>query len=163
MTYPAHLHCLALDLATVTGFARVANSVLTTGSQTFARHHGNKTRGADHHGASHGYFDNWLREQLRQPLPTAVIYEDAGFFKSRDAVQICVGLRGILLAQTAKLDIPVYSYAPMTVKKYWAGTGKADKDDMVAATLIKFPEIDLTDNNEADAIALLHLHLERHQ
>jgi Holliday junction resolvasome RuvABC endonuclease subunit len=149
----------AFDLATTTGWALTASGIITSGSQCFARHPGNKSRGRDHLGASHGMFDNWLREQLREPRPTEVVYEQAGFFKSAAAVQICVGFRGILLAHCAKLDIPVFSYSPTSVKKFWAGKGNADKDDMVAATLIRCPGIDLTDDNEADSLALLHLHM----
>ena len=159
MTYPP-LRILALDLATVTGWAVIASTVLTSGSQSFARHHGNKRRQPDHLGTSHAMFDNWLAEQLRGPRLDAVVYEGAaGFFKSAAAVQICFGFRGILLAQTAKAGIPVFSYAPSSVKKFWAKSGAADKDQMRAATLLNLPDIDPTDDNECDALALLHLHL----
>lgn len=158
-TMPTHPHILALDLATVTGWCQLASGVITSGSQTFARHPGNRTRGPDHIGASHAMFDNWLKDRLRQPRPQVVVYEDAGFFKSGAAVQMCVGLRGIMLAQCAKLDIPLVGYSPSSIKKFWTGRGNADKDDMVAATRSRMPLIDLVDDNESDAIAMLHYHL----
>lgn len=161
MKYPTTLRILALDLATITGHATLASGIVTSGSQSFARHHGNKSRQPDHIGVSHAMFSNWLAEQLSGPRLDHVVYEDAGFFKSAAAVQICVGFRGILLAQTARASIPVFAYAPSSVKKFWAKSGAADKDQMAAATFINLPhyEPQPVDANEHDALALLHLHL----
>lgn len=160
MTYPANLSVLALDIATVTGWCRLSQGVLTSGSRDFRRSlHGAGSRGPDHVGASHAMFLNWLDGVC----PDQFVYEDAGFFKSAAAVQICVGFRGILLAHAARLNVPVFSYAPMTIKKFWTGKGTAQKDDMMRVSRQRFPDLTVCDNNEADAIALLHLHLARTQ
>lgn len=159
MTYPTQLHLLALDMATTCGYARLASGVVTSGSQCFERHKGNKSRGPDHVGASHAMFDNWLTEQLRGPKIDGVIYEQAGHFKSAAAVQICVGFRGVLLAKCAKHNLPMFSYSPSALKKFFTGNGRADKDMMLRAAQLKFPHESWVDDNCVDAFALLHMHL----
>jgi len=161
MIYPATTRLLALDMDTVTGWAILASGVVTSGSQDFSRHRGNKSRQPDHIGTCHAQFDNWLTAQFVGPKYDAVVYEDAGFFKSDAAVQICVGFRGLLLAHTAKRGLPVFAYAPSSVKKFWAKSGAADKDTMRAALVLNLPDYvpEPVDDNEIDALALLHLHL----
>ena len=152
---------LALDIATVTGWASLGGGVITSGSQSFARYAGCKSRAADHHGEPFARFHRWLSAKLVEDKPDVIAVEGFGYFKSQAAAEICIGLRGVLLAIAASRGIPVHSYAPYVVKKFWAGKGNADKDDMIAATLIHCNGVDLTDGNEADALALLHLHLDR--
>ena len=153
------IRILALDMATTTGYAILASDVLTSGSQCFAKQAATKTRAAAHVGASHAMFDNWLTEMLHGPRYDEIVYEMAGFFKSAAAVQVCVGFRGILLAHAAKHNIPLYSYSPSAVKKFWTGKGTAKKPEMIARTKREYPNLDITDDNECDAIALLNLHL----
>lgn len=158
---PTNLRALALDMASITGWAVLASGVLTSGSRDFRRHAGNKSRGRDHIGASHAMFSNWLDEMCVAPRFDHVIYEDAGFFKSAAAVQICVGLRGVLLAKCAKLDIPIFCYAPASVKKFFTSNGRAEKSEMMAVCRKRWPDLILSDENEADALALMTLHLDR--
>lgn len=154
MTYPTGQHILALDMATCCGWSRLSRvGELYSGSQSFKRH------ANQHPGASLAMFSNWLRETLNLHCPTSVIFEDAGFFKSAMAVEICVGMRGILLAATANKNIPVHRYAPMTVKKFFTGSGKSDKHAMMKECARRWPERVIVDSNESDALALLHLHL----
>lgn len=155
MTYPPNFRALALDMASIVGWSQLSAGLLTSGSQDFRR--GKLT----HPGAPHGLFDNWLREKLREASPEIVIYEQAGFFKSADAVQICVGFRGVLLAQTAKLGIPVVGYSPTSVKLFWCGSGRGDKGDMMAATRRRLPAVKFCDHNEVDSLGLMHFHLSK--
>jgi Holliday junction resolvasome RuvABC endonuclease subunit len=64
-----------------------------------------------------------------------------------------------MLALAAVHALPCVGYSPSEIKIFWTGKGNADKDTMIAATLIKCPDVDLTDSNEADALAILHLHI----
>jgi hypothetical protein len=150
---------LALDMATTTGYAILASGVMTSGSQCFTKQTATKTRAAAHVGASHAMFDNWLTEMLHGPRYDEIVFEMAGFFKSAAAVQVCVGFRGILLCHAAKHNIPLYSYSPSAIKKFWTGKGTAKKPDMIAKTKQEYPDLDITDDNECDAIALLRMHL----
>lgn len=149
---------LALDLATTTGWAVDASGIVTSGSQCFRRFEGARLRRAQHIGEPFASFHRWLAEKIRTDKPDVIVYEEAGFFKSVTAVRIAYGLRGILYAQAAARALPVTGYAPAAVKKHWTGKGNAQKPAMIAAARRRHPEIDLTDDNEADALALLSLH-----
>lgn len=154
MNYPIELRLLALDIASVTGWAIVASGVLTSGSQDFRR--GKHT----HPGAPHAMFANWLRDSLRYVKPTHVVYEgSAGFFKSQTAVQICVGMRGVCLSECAKAGIPVVEYAATAVKKNFTGSGRSEKPAMMTEFRRRFPTEPITDANQIDAVALMLTHL----
>lgn len=157
----AYERVLSLDLATTTGWALSASGIIDSGSQNFQRLPPTKTRAAQHVGESHAMLYRWLSGKLSDDKPTLIVYEGAGYFKSAAAAQLCIGFRGIMLMQAARLGIPMVSYAPKEVKKFWVGNGNADKPMMMAETRRRCPDLDLTDDNESDAIALLHLHLIR--
>lgn len=49
---------------------------------------------------------------------------------------------------------PVIEVPPATLKKYATGKGNAAKDAVLLATARRFPDVDLRDNNQADALWL---------
>lgn len=150
---------LALDLATVTGFALIANGVITSGSQDFTRKPPTKSRLPEHVGASFSKFDNWLAERIRDDKPHIVIFEEVFRWSSSSAAHCFGGYRGIMMKQLARQGMHCYGYSPSQIKKSWTGNGNAKKELMMETTLMRFPDLDLTDSNEADAIALMFLHL----
>jgi Holliday junction resolvasome RuvABC endonuclease subunit len=152
---------LSLDLATVTGWATHGGGVTTSGSQDFSRYAGCKSRPADHAGAPYERLRRWLVDKIAADKPEMIAYEGAGYFKSAAAAQLCIGFRGVMLSVAAQHGIPLSVYAPSKVKQFWTGKGNADKDAMMAETQRRFPDLELTDSNEADALAVLHLHLSR--
>lgn len=150
---------LALDLATTCGWAVSANGVITSGSQCFTRYHGSKSRPQDHLGMPYSQFRNWLADKLHTDKPDQIAYEEVMRWGGASAAHCFGGFRGIMLDLACRYNgIPCFGYVPTAIKKYWAGKGNADKDDMVAATLLKYPNLDLSDDNEADALAILSLH-----
>jgi Holliday junction resolvasome RuvABC endonuclease subunit len=158
-----HPKILALDLATTTGWAMTAAGIVTSGSQCFARLPATKTRPAEHMGEPFAQFHRWLAEKIRTDKPEAIAYEEVMRFPYALQAHSFGGLRGHMLALAAGHGIPCFAYAVTHVKKFWTGKGNADKDDMVAATLLKLPWVDPTDDNECDALAILHLHLSQHE
>lgn len=153
---------LALDLATTTGWALSANGIITSGSQCFARLAATKSRPADHQGEPFAQFHRWLAEKIRTDKPEAIAYEEVMRFPYALQAHSFCGFRGHMLALAAGYGIPCFGYPPTSVKKFWAGKGNADKHEMVAATLVKLPDVDLTDDNQADSLAILHFHLFQH-
>ncbi len=150
---------LALDLATVTGHATLANGIITSGSQDFSRYGGSKSRAPEHNGQPFASFRRWLHSKIIEDKPGALVYEDVMRWMSGSAAKTFGARWGCMLEAGCIFSLPCYGYSPTQIKKFWTGKGTADKDDMVAETLIRFPHYDLTDDNEADSIALLHLHL----
>lgn len=156
---PAH-NFAVFDLATTTGWAQIAAGVLTSGSVDFHRYQGSKSKPADHLGQHFLSFHSFLRDFIRENKPKAIGYERAAFFRSAAANDVCIGLRGILLMQAAAYDIPVFCESIASIKLHWTGSGRAEKPAMIAEC-IRRTGITPADDNEADAIAMAHLHLYR--
>lgn len=64
------------------------------------------------------------------------------------------GLYYMVLLALWKANIPVLTAAPTQVKKFCTGSGRAEKDMMIMACYKTFG-VEVENNNEADAIALL--------
>ena len=54
-------------------------------------------------------------------------------------------------------DIPWIEVPPSTLKRYATGVGNASKDAVLAAAVRRFPAIDVTGNDEADALWLCQI------
>lgn len=148
---------LSLDLAQTCGFALIANGVITSGSQCFA---GKPKKGERlHPGANFHRFDNWLRERLCDDKPEAVCFEEVFRWMSSSAAHSFCGFRAIMMIQCARKGIPTFAYSPTTIKKHFCGSGNAKKEVMIATACMRWPDLDYTDDNEIDALAILFLHL----
>lgn len=55
------------------------------------------------------------------------------------------------------LNIPVAEVPPGTLKKWLTGKGNTPKDQVLAAAIKRFPTVDVTGNDEADALGLCSL------
>lgn len=150
---------LALDLGTNMGWALMASGVLSSGSQSFERYKGCKSKEADHIGEPVKKLRYWLIDFIRTNKVDEIAYENVFRWNSGDAAKAYGGYRGIMLELAACGRIPVYGYSPTAIKKFWCGKGNAKKEAMVAETQKLFPDLKLTSDDEADAIAILHFHL----
>lgn len=160
--YPNDRRVLSIDIGTQTGFAQLANGVLTSGSIGFHRYKGSTTRKADHDGQPYLSMHKWLRNLISQDRPDCIVYEEVYRWMSADAAQTFGAYRGQILLLAANYGLPCYGYAPAQIKKFWTGTGTADKQAMRAAMVRKLPALrSLMDDNEVDAVAILHLHLQQ--
>jgi len=142
---------LALDLATTTGFAVLANGIVTHGAKDFAGKH-DKTR---HPGLRYLRFQRWLRDRIGEDKPEVIAVESAGHFKSLPAQSICVGFRGILLSTSAYYGIPLFEVGPSKLKKWATGRGNARKEDMLAAARKSYPAERFASPDACDAFLLL--------
>lgn len=101
---------------------------------------------------------NWMESFKKNGYEIDVVVEKPHASGMFYAVEILFGLLAIVYSFCDKHQIPVRTVSPMTIKKFWTGTGKSDKKAMVKKTQEKFPTV--VDHNESDAIALLYYHLE---
>jgi len=166
MIAPTHIggipvRILALDLSTQTGFATLANGVITHGVADFTRYKGCKSRPAEHEGRTYLNFQRWLRERIALDKPSWIVFEEPmGNFKSAAARNVIVGLRGILLSTAAYYDLPLSGIAQTKLKKWATGKGNAKKPDMLAAARRRWPKEKFVCDNDADAFLLLQCYLE---
>lgn len=144
---------LALDLGSTTGFA-------FCGHKHPGVSHGTISLKVDGKFHDSGYMKlfAWLEAIRANSLDMEVVVEKPHAGKFFYAVQILFGLLAVVHAFCEKHKIALREVSPMTIKKHWCGTGKADKKEMVKRTQQIFPLV--TDHNESDSIALLNYHLE---
>ena len=145
---------LALDLGTTTGWAlRAPDGLITSGTVSF------RPSRYDGGGMRYLRFTNWLTEldQLSGPI-AAIWYEEVRRHVGTDAAHVYGGLMATLTAWAELRGVPYQGVPVGTIKIHATGKGNAPKPAMVAAARAR--GFNPTDDNEADALAILHWALE---
>ena len=145
---------LALDLGTHTGWAlHQLDSTITSGTEHF------KPQRFEGGGMRFLRFKRWLAELLTTcGHINAVYFEEVRRHAGVDAAHAYGGFMGHLTAWCEHHNIPYQGVPVGTIKKHATGKGNAGKDDVIAAMrALGHP---VTDDNEADALALLHWAIE---
>jgi Holliday junction resolvasome RuvABC endonuclease subunit len=141
---------LALDLGTTTGWAlRSGDNSIVSGTESFKPH---RFEGG---GMRFLRFKRWLTE-LKQTSNgiDAVYFEEVRRHLGVDAAHAYGGFMAHLTAWCEHHQIPYQGVPVGTIKKHATGKGNACKDEMIAA--MKALSYSPSDDNEADALALLH-------
>ncbi len=153
---PCNANVMALDLGTQCGWAvATRDGKFTSGSDCFdpARCGGPGKRWLA--------FREFLTARAREAGGIqAVYFEDVKqpFVSNLSARTYC-GMLAILEAWAAANNIPLHGVGVGTIKKHATGKGNAKKPDMIAAAQAR--GVRVTDDNEADAVALLAYALEQ--
>ncbi len=140
---------LALDLGTKAGWAAQTDTGVQSGVQVFAN---DRFSGG---GMRYLKFEKWLNEM---PQPDQVIFEEVRRHAGTDAAHVYGGLMATLTKFCEANRIPYAAVPVGTIKKFWTGKGNANKNLMIDTA--KKRGFNPTDDNEADALALLHYWLE---
>lgn len=145
---------LALDLGTTTGWAvRGFDGLITSGTVTF------KPGRYDGGGMRYLRFTNWLSEIDRLSGPVEAIYfEEVRRHAGTDAAHVYGGLMATLETWAELRDVPYQGVPVGTIKKHATCKGNAPKQAMIEAARAR--GFSPADDNEADAIALLHWAIE---
>lgn len=139
---------LALDLGTNTGWATTRDGVTVSGTASFkvGRYEGG--------GMRYLRFQRWLDEMAAHGLDS-IWFEEVRRHAGTDAAHVYGGLLATLTSWCEHRGIP-YSGVPVgSIKKHATGKGNANKDLMIAAAVAR--GFTPGDDNEADALALLHM------
>ena len=139
---------LALDLGTNTGWAICRDGVTASGTASFkvGRYEGG--------GMRYLRFQRWL-DELAQSQLDSIWFEEVRRHAGTDAAHVYGGLLATLTAWAEYHGSP-YSGVPVgSIKKHATGKGNANKDLMIAAAVAR--GFTPCDDNEADALALLHM------
>lgn len=143
---------LALDLGTRTGYA-----ILRDDSRVESGEVRLDLKANEGQGMRYVRFRQWLVEVKQAHELAEIVYEQVmghGAFQVI-AAHVYGGLLATLQAFGEHHQIAYRGIGVTTVKKQFAGSGNADKADMVAQC--KALGFNPAGHNEADAIALLHL------
>ena len=155
---------LALDLGTTTGWAlRSANGPVAHGFVSF------KSQRFEGGGMRYLRFGRWLADMLAlsgqqggsqtgsQTNLTgigSIYFEEVRRHLGVDAAHVYGGLLATLTAWCEHHQIPYQGVPVGTIKRHATGKGNAGKAEVIAA--MKALGHPVTDDNEADALALLH-------
>lgn len=145
---------LALDLGTTTGWAcRPSDGHMAHGWASFkpGRYEGG--------GMRYLRFKRWLSELQGTVGEIGQIYfEEVRRHNSTDAAHVYGGLMATLTSWCEHHQIPYQGVPVATIKKHATGKGNAGKPEMLQSVRERGHPV--TDDNEADAIALLYWALE---
>ena len=147
---------LALDLGTTTGWAlRESSGHITSGTESF------KPQRFEGGGMRFLRFKRWLSE-IKQSCDEidCLHFEEVRRHVSTDAAHAYGGFLATLTAWCEHHQIPYQGVPVGTIKKHATGKGNAGKEDVIAA--IRARGHAPVDDNEADALALLHWAIEQH-
>jgi len=150
------MRILALDVATKTGWAVLMDDErIESGMQDFTLKRGESK------GMLFYYFRHWLRPILSSLRPDIVVYE-AAHHRGGHATEVCVGLVtrikeliDIRNARSPDHEIEYCAVHSATLKKHITGNGRASKNEVKVAVRQRLGR-HITDDNEADALALMY-------
>ncbi len=97
---------------------------------------------------------------IRTHEPQVVAIEGIFYAKNVKTMMILSHARGAIIAQCARLGLPVFEYEPRRVKLAVTGIGCAQKDQVqkMVKTLLHLTEEPQNDAADALALAITHLH-----
>jgi len=136
---------LALDLATRTGWAHSAGE---SGVVNFGPFGPLPRRLVA--------FRDWLGNLLDHMPADWLVFEEA-HHRGGAATRSGVGMQTVVLLVAADHDAEVACVHSLTLKKHATGSGRASKDQMLAAAMRRCPTIRFADDNHVDAVWLLDL------
>lgn len=136
---------LSLDLGTTTGWAVCSKAGINSGIQRF---HNDRFSGG---GMRYLKFQKWLDGM---PRPGQVVFEEVRRHRGTTAAHVYGGFMAVLTQWCEKHGIPYAGVPVGTIKKSWTNNGNSGKKKMIDEA--KKRGFNPTDDNEADALALLH-------
>lgn len=143
---------LALDLGTTTGWAmHDASGLIVSGTANF------KPGRYDGGGMRYLRFSRWL-DEIRGDGLAAIWFEEVRRHAGTDAAHVYGGLMATLTAWAELRGIPYEGVPVGTIKRHATGKGNAPKQAMIDAARKR--GFSPADDNEADAIAILHWAIE---
>jgi crossover junction endodeoxyribonuclease RuvC len=100
-----------------------------------------------------------LVEVIDRHRPAAVAVEDIFFARHPQGALKLGHARGVALLAAAQAGVALYSYPPARIKRAVAGTGRAEKQQIVrlVTMLLRLPSAPAEDQADALAIAVCHL------
>jgi len=107
-------------------------------------------------------FTRWLDTiLLSEPSPRRVAFEEVRRHAGVDAAHAYGGFLGTLTSICEQYAIPYQGVPVGTIKRHATGKGNASKNAVISA--IRALGHNPTDDNEADALALLHWAIQQEQ
>lgn len=147
------MNILAVDLGLKTGWACRIGCFIESGVENF------KSKVGESPGMRFMNFRVWLREMLMKIKSTRntrclVIYE-MPHYRGRAATEMGVGMATRIQEECSSLAVDYRSIHSSQLKVFATGKGRASKDDIKKRAQEWFPDIEIIDENHADALIML--------
>ena len=84
-----------------------------------------------------------------------VVYEEVRRHLGTDAAHVYGGIVAIIQEHCELKGIPYQGIPVGTIKKFASGKGNSNKEAILAAARLRWPDVDIADDNQADALWLL--------
>ena len=95
-----------------------------------------------------------LRQIIRKWEPELAVVEKFFFYRSSTTISV-VQARGVVIMTLARFSIPILEFPPMQIKLAVAGSGHADKDEVLNAVMHELNlESPPRPDDAADALAI---------
>tara|TARA_Y100001968_G_scaffold332048_1_gene388792 strand:+ start:701 stop:1165 length:465 start_codon:yes stop_codon:yes gene_type:complete len=95
-----------------------------------------------------------LNQLITKWKPEVAAVEKFFFYRSSTTINV-VQARGVIIMTLARMQIPIFEFAPMQIKLAVTGTGKANKSEIIESVM---QELNLTNppkpDDAADALAI---------
>lgn len=100
-----------------------------------------------------------IKKIIREYRPDAVALEDVFVAKNARSSLLLGHARGVVMLAAAKAHLPVFEYAPASVKEALCGFGQATKEQVqkMIRMRLKLSEVANADASDALAVALCYL------
>jgi Holliday junction resolvasome RuvABC endonuclease subunit len=100
-----------------------------------------------------------LNKASEAELPDVVVFEAARHAapKMQGALTVQAELQSVIKVWCYDNSIEYRGYSPSEIKKHATGKGNANKDAILKAARQRWPDVEIVDDNEADALWLLDL------
>lgn len=104
------------------------------------------------------FIDQALANVLARLAPEQVAVETVFYGKNARSAFVLAHARGVALACSARAGLPVFEYAPATIKRAVGVSGRAGKAQVarMLGILLNHPELERSDCSDALACALAH-------
>lgn len=146
------MNILALDLATETGWAIIADGQKQSGVVTF------DVKRGESRGARYLRLNGWLKKKMVEIDHIDVIYHEQAHHRGGAPTEIATGFITHVQTFCAEHNIELLNVHTGTLKKFATGKGNASKAEMIEAAKARGWEP--ADDNEADAALLLEYALD---
>lgn len=147
------MRVLALDPGNATGWARADDfAPLIVGTETFGVPRGESP------GVRLLRFRAWLRKVGQGFGPGDIVLYELPHHRGGYTTEVLVQMVGEVLAWAAEVGCHHAGCSPSTLKVVSTGNGRSSKAEVLAAMRRRWPEVEVHNEHEADALALVHWH-----
>jgi len=145
------MNILALDLAKQVGHAQFLSGWIHSGSDSFSPLPGQPKE------VLFAKWDKWIHDRIKLEDIRAIGFELVDFQMSREWAEIYHGMVAIMYAAAVKRGIKAKGYSVRDIKMAATGQAKATKSEMVRTARLMWPDQQIIDDNQADALWVLYV------